>query len=156
MPTKRLPIMLESGFLTGDNIPGIEPQIFEAFQIASLAIEKGNDFVIPADGIGTGLAELPRRAPLIAKLIDERIERLQGSQTGAKSPWAPTAPQQQLDAPASGCSRIPSRQSSPTAAARGPACRFARRPVLGLLSIVSTDQSVLSGQAGRSCRHAGA
>ncbi len=83
VPTKRLPTMLEAGFFTDDDFPGVEPLIFEAFTIATLAIEKGYDVVIPADGLGTGLAELPRRAPLIAKLIDEQIERLEEIASGA-------------------------------------------------------------------------
>lgn len=42
-----------------------------------LWLKQGNNVAIPADGLGTGLAELPKRAPRIHAYIEERIRQLQ-------------------------------------------------------------------------------
>jgi hypothetical protein len=83
VPTKRLPSTLEAAFFTDEDLAEVLPLITRPFQLATLAIEKGYDVVIPADGLGTGLAELPKRAPAIAKLIDEQIQRLDEIASGA-------------------------------------------------------------------------
>jgi hypothetical protein len=36
----------------------------------------GRDVAIPADGLGTGLSQLPERAPLVLQLIENWILRL--------------------------------------------------------------------------------
>ncbi len=40
-------------------------------------LKKGHNVAIPADGLGTGLAELPARAPRIHAYIEGRIRQLQ-------------------------------------------------------------------------------
>lgn len=50
--------------------------IFGAFGRMRTHLYAGGDVAIPADGLGTGLAELPRRAPIIHRAISELIARL--------------------------------------------------------------------------------
>ena len=45
----------------------------DAFSLMELALSEGKDVVIPTDGIGPGLADLPRRAPRIFRIITDRI-----------------------------------------------------------------------------------
>lgn len=52
--------------------------ICTAFRSIEAALAAGRDVVMPADGLGTGLAELPRRAPKIHAYIEKWIERLEG------------------------------------------------------------------------------
>lgn len=40
-------------------------------------LARGGDVVLPADGLGTGLAQLDRRAPRIAALIADEIAELE-------------------------------------------------------------------------------
>jgi hypothetical protein len=40
-------------------------------------LRQGVNICIPSDGLGTGLAELPKRAPSIHALIEERIRELE-------------------------------------------------------------------------------
>lgn len=48
-----------------------------AFNAIEAALELGKDVVIPSDGLGTGLAELPTRAPKIHAYIEDRIRELE-------------------------------------------------------------------------------
>lgn len=48
-----------------------------AFRAMRGALDAGRNVFIPSDGLGTGLAELPRRAPRIHREIEERIAALE-------------------------------------------------------------------------------
>ena len=50
--------------------------ITEAFALMRRALDEGRDVVIPADGLGIGLAELPTRAPEMHARIERAIARL--------------------------------------------------------------------------------
>lgn len=63
----------DSDWLNGD----VRHALFQAFDRIEAALADGRDVVIPADGVGTGLAELPRRAPKIAAYIERRIAALE-------------------------------------------------------------------------------
>lgn len=78
VPTKWWPGMAASAFFTDatrdDEL--VMSDIAMAFGRLEAAIKNGRDIAIPADGLGTGLAELPARAPLIHAYIEERIAYL--------------------------------------------------------------------------------
>lgn len=74
IPTKRAPSMSEGSFLNDDDFDRVKPIIQDAFR--RLAAHHG-DIVWPHDGVGTGLAQLPRRAPKIAAFIDRCFRHLQ-------------------------------------------------------------------------------
>lgn len=57
--------------------PDVRHAIREAFQQMRAALTVGKDVVIPADGLGTGLAQLPTRAPKIHAWIKAEIVALE-------------------------------------------------------------------------------
>jgi hypothetical protein len=71
IPTKWLPARTEDAYFTDDawNSHEVKSAIEGAFKKLEAHLASGGDIVLPADGIGTGLAELPTRAPkLFARL----------------------------------------------------------------------------------------
>lgn len=74
IPTKWRPSMNEGSFFCDDDFDRVRPEIDAAFVRLALQLHLGGDIVWPADGIGTGRAELPKRAPLIWNYIE--AERL--------------------------------------------------------------------------------
>jgi len=76
--TKRLPSMQPNAFLTDDDANGpVLDIITRDLQRVTEALEQGHDVVIPADGIGTGLAGLPQRAPKLYAFISGWIAALE-------------------------------------------------------------------------------
>lgn len=71
IPTKLLPGMGNTDFFRDEDYDRAKPKIDAAFVRLFAHAANGGEVVWPKDGIGTGLAELPRRAPRIWKLIDE-------------------------------------------------------------------------------------
>lgn len=55
----------------------VRQAVLGAFERIERALASGRDVVIPADGLGTGLADLPRRAPVIHACISRMIEELE-------------------------------------------------------------------------------
>ena len=72
IPTKRRPSMHPGSFFTDADFAEAKAAIDAAFAL----IPAGATVVVPAAGIGTGLAELPRRAPQIYAYIQSRIAAL--------------------------------------------------------------------------------
>jgi hypothetical protein len=70
IPTKMLPGMSYADFFRDEDYDRAKPKIDAAFVRLFSHAAKGGKIVWPADGIGTGLAELPKRAPKIWKLIE--------------------------------------------------------------------------------------
>ena len=60
-------------WLNGD----VRTAICDAFAQIEEALNEGRDVVIPSDGLGTGLAELPQRAPKLHAWIENRIAYLE-------------------------------------------------------------------------------
>ncbi len=56
--------------------PGVRIAIESAFVALRMYLDAGYDVVIPVEGLGTGRADLARRAPRILCEIEERIEGL--------------------------------------------------------------------------------
>lgn len=78
IPTKRRP---ETGprayFEDSDwDYPGVRILIESAFSMLELFLQAGFDVVLPEDGVGTGRAELTKRAPRIMSEIEKRIAAL--------------------------------------------------------------------------------
>ncbi len=71
IPTKHRPAMDDHAFLADEDLPFVRPVIMKAFARLQEHALAGGKIVWPADGIGTGMAELPKRAPLIWKQIEE-------------------------------------------------------------------------------------
>ncbi|RIA46412.1 hypothetical protein DFR49_0953 [Hephaestia caeni] len=76
IPTKQRPSMEDSAFFDDNDFDRVRPEIDVAFARLSEHIAAGGTVVWPADGIGTGRAELARRAPRIWIYLEQRRERL--------------------------------------------------------------------------------
>jgi len=75
IPTKYAPGIKEEDYFTNESLN--DPNVREAIESAFLYIErllsKDCDVVWPANGIGTGRAELAVRAPLVLKFINQNF-----------------------------------------------------------------------------------
>ena len=78
VPTKWRPERTPGAYFTDDDWQDgdVRHAIFDAFRRIEAALAEGRDVVIPADGLGTGLAELPARAPKIHAFIENSIAEL--------------------------------------------------------------------------------
>jgi RecJ-like exonuclease len=81
VPTKWRPSMDEDAFFSDRDV--LNRSVIDAIESAFIrlkrAILEGRNVVLPADGIGTGMAQLRIRAPLVAAFIAARqleLERL--------------------------------------------------------------------------------
>lgn len=78
VPTKYAPTLASSAYFTDSSLkePRVRDDIDEAFALLSLALQNGRGVYIPLDGLGSGLADLPRRAPAVNAYIIARIDEL--------------------------------------------------------------------------------
>lgn len=76
VPTKWEPTMHAGAFFDDKDTLAYEA-IEGEFDRLAWHLRAGNTVAIPADGLGTGLADLPRRAPRIHAYIEGRIRQLQ-------------------------------------------------------------------------------
>jgi len=76
IPTKWSPHRGESAFFRDSDLEAVRGHIDGAFAVLSAHLKKGEDVVFPSDGIGTGLAHLPRRAPKIYAHILAKLAAL--------------------------------------------------------------------------------
>lgn len=70
IPTKLLPSMEEGAFFRNTDFERAKPKIDAAFVRLFIHAAHGGEIYWPADGIGTGRAELKKRAPRIWDLIE--------------------------------------------------------------------------------------
>jgi hypothetical protein len=79
VPTKWRPGRAEADYFTDADadLVQVRDPIVHAFHHMREALLAGRNVVIPADGLGTGLADLPRRAPRIHRAIEARISALE-------------------------------------------------------------------------------
>lgn len=76
IPTKRAPRRDEAAYFTdADYTTAVAAIRSDMIRLAD-HVKRGGIVVIPQDGIGTGLAELPRRAPRIHSYIERCFEKL--------------------------------------------------------------------------------
>lgn len=78
VPTKWRPGRADRDYFSDDDAKDrdVWHAIHGAFQRIRAALSDGRNVVIPADGLGTGLAELPTRAPKLHAMIEDAIKRL--------------------------------------------------------------------------------
>lgn len=74
--TKWAPDNRETSFFSDDDLERISPIITEDFLKAFNARSRGLLIVIPADGLGTGLSQLPERAPTVNQLVVDFLDAL--------------------------------------------------------------------------------
>jgi len=74
--TKWAPDNRETSFFSDDDLERISPIITEDFLKAFDARSRGRLLIIPADGLGTGLSQLPERAPTINQLVVDFLDAL--------------------------------------------------------------------------------
>lgn len=73
IPTKRRPDMDESSFFTDADLAEVQAAVEPALQRIRAHLESGKFVILPEDGIGTGLAQLPQRAPAIDKWLRAQL-----------------------------------------------------------------------------------
>jgi hypothetical protein len=76
VPTKWAPDMTTASFFTNADFDAVRDSVIFPFMICFGWLTRGETVVIPADGLGTGLAELPTRAPKIFAFIEANIKAL--------------------------------------------------------------------------------
>lgn len=74
IPTKKAPNNNKSSFYTDEEYKENKRKINEAIEIIKEKMEKGHPIVLPKDGLGTGLADLPKRAPKTFKYLQKQLE----------------------------------------------------------------------------------
>lgn len=78
IPPKWKPSMDESAFFSDDDYDAVAPRIYDAFDRLGRIMYIGSGVIVwPTAGIGTGLAQLEKRAPKIFALIQERKAMLE-------------------------------------------------------------------------------
>lgn len=79
VPTKWEPSMHPDAFFAprDADLPEVQDRLSRPFDQLVAHIRAGGTVAIPADGLGTGLAELPTRAPRIHAYIEGRIRQLE-------------------------------------------------------------------------------
>lgn len=79
IPTKWKPARTEDSYFVDADLDyiGVELSIKSGFRTAQEALSRGFNVVIPLDGLGTGLADLPNRAPRIFAFIETMIKELE-------------------------------------------------------------------------------
>lgn len=70
IPTKRAPSMREDAFLTDADLNRVKAVAIPRFQRAAAHLNAGGTVVLPSGGIGTGRAQLSRRAPAVAAWLE--------------------------------------------------------------------------------------
>ena len=81
VPTKWTPDTRPGAYFDDSDVGRVGWVIVDAFQCCRDHIRAGGKVVWPADGIGTGLADLPRRAPGIWLMITGLLEGLGRTET---------------------------------------------------------------------------
>ena len=73
VPTKWSPYSGDAAYFCNDDLPQVHIFIDFPFDVAIAWLRVGRDVCIPADGFGTGLAQLATRAPNILKHLNLRL-----------------------------------------------------------------------------------
>ena len=74
IPTKRVPSMRENSFFS-DKRDELRAVVFALNKVRDALVE-GKTIVLPEDGIGTGLAQMGERSPIIFKKMNEYLQKL--------------------------------------------------------------------------------
>lgn len=71
--TKARPDMSPASFWTDADYDRVTPMILEDMTPVLLALKEGREVVIPVAGLGTGLSQLPQRAPKIFAFLRQCV-----------------------------------------------------------------------------------
>lgn len=88
IPTKWHPSMDDAAFFDDSALEKVKPRIQAEFRRLADHLEAGGTVVWPRDGVGTGLADLPRRAPAVAAYIERCRRHLTSVATPIDDPRA--------------------------------------------------------------------
>ena len=75
--TKKAPEMQESAFFTDADLDTNCAQIWRDLLPAVLHMRQGGHVILPLDGLGTGLSELPTRAPKTNAYLEQKLAELE-------------------------------------------------------------------------------
>lgn len=73
IPTKSRPSMDESSFFSDTPMQGLKIEESIVDILVALMGGKFDKVVFPADGLGTGLADMPGRSPILYRKLNERL-----------------------------------------------------------------------------------
>ncbi|SRR6266481_6947072 len=76
IPTKHSPQRYTAAYFTDEDYDTVKPTLDEEFSKIKGHLNLKRTIIFPEDGIGTGLAELPKRAPKIYNYIQYNIYQL--------------------------------------------------------------------------------
>ena len=76
--TKKGPSHRDVDYYNDDELAENMAKIGEDFQVIETKLADGDIVVFPSDGFGTGLSELPERAPQTFRYVEDHIKRLIG------------------------------------------------------------------------------
>jgi hypothetical protein len=74
--TKKLPSQYDNSFFSDEDFDLFEENYLADIEPALKALDRGLVLIIPSDGLGTGLSELPTRAPIINNYIINQIKEM--------------------------------------------------------------------------------
>ena len=77
VPTKWAPSNGSAAFFSDADYDAVIGAIIDSMMTIELALDRGEVVVVPARGVGTGLADLQRRAPRIAAYIERTMDELE-------------------------------------------------------------------------------
>jgi len=84
IPTKRKPARYPSAYFTDDDLPIFRFRAREAFSRINAHLLAGGTVIWPEEGIGTGLADLERRAPAIWRELQVFIAGMEATASAAR------------------------------------------------------------------------
>ena len=86
IPTQHAPGSSEDAYFTDADLEDVKGAIDEAFRRLNAHLAAGGHIVWPEKGVGTGLAQLPQRAPAIHAYIEEARKALQAAAAAGPAP----------------------------------------------------------------------
>ncbi|KTS37490.1 hypothetical protein NS228_16300 [Methylobacterium indicum] len=84
LATKRAPRRTPDAYLTDEDLAEVRQAWVPAYRRLAAHLAAGGDVIWPVDGIGTGLADLPKRAPAVWSALERLRSALEAA--GAATP----------------------------------------------------------------------
>jgi len=76
VPTKKHPSNYERSFMNDDEFEENKEEIDISFKMIRKKLKNGFNIALPVDGLGTGLARLPEKAPKTNKYLLKKLAKL--------------------------------------------------------------------------------
>ena len=87
IPTKKLPSNSKEAFFTDEEFEQNKVAIDQAFErLSRMSSPAEQTVIVPADGLGTGRAQLVSRAPLTFAYLEKRLRDLSFQENGSRYP----------------------------------------------------------------------